>query len=189
MLRRWSRFAFGFAFGLALPLFSCDGNSVGGSDDFGVGSPPIPCSGRQCQVVNCQAQGKASTTLSGVVNIPAGNLPLYNATVYVPNGTVGPLVSGASCDRCTDLNSGDPIVTTTTDASGRFTLKDVPVGSNIPLVIRLGKWRRQITIPTVAECTDNPLEATATRLPRNQSEGDIPKIALTTGGFDAIECL
>jgi hypothetical protein len=188
MLRRLTFCHFGLAF--VLPLLACNGNMVGGSDDLGSGGDGgNGCTNLRCQVVNCEAKGKPSTTLSGVVNIPAGNLPLYNATVYVPNSAVGPIVTGATCDRCTDLNSGDPIATATTDAMGRFTLKDVPVGSNIPLVIRLGKWRRQITISTVAECTSNPVDTTLTRLPRNQSEGDIPKIALATGGFDAVECL
>ncbi|HRI53885.1 MAG TPA: carboxypeptidase-like regulatory domain-containing protein [Pseudomonadota bacterium] len=179
------------SFILFMPLVACNGNSVtGGDTDGGSGTDSaIPCTNLECRIVDCQAQGRQSTTLKGQVNIPAGNLPLYNATVYVPNGQVAPIVTGASCDRCTDASSGQPIVTTTTDASGRFTLKDVPTGSNVPLVIQLGKWRRQITVSTVAECTDNTVDPTLTRLPRNQSEGDIPKIALATGGFDAIECL
>lgn len=171
------------AWAVALGVLSCNPNSAS-TEDAGNG-----CENLECRIVNCQAQGKPSTTLSGVVNIPAGNLPLYNATVYVPNRDVGPIVSGATCDRCSDVYSGTPIARTTTDANGRFTLRDVPAGSNIPLVIRLGKWRRQITVSNVAECTDTALEPAMTRLPRNQSEGDIPKIALATGGFDAPECL
>ena len=173
---------------LALPAFSCNPSSLGGDDGLQdmTGSN---CVNLQCRIVNCQAQGKPSTTLTGVVNIPAGNLPLYNATVYVPNSDTGDIVSGATCDRCSDVYSGQPIATTTTDANGRFTLKDVPVGENIPLVIRLGKWRRQITINNVASCSENPVTAEMTRLPRNKTEGDIPKIALSTGGYDAFECL
>ena len=158
-----------------------DGDGGSGNGDGG------PCEGLRCQVPRCDNGG--TTTLTGVVNIPAGNLPLYNATVYVPNAKVAPIGTGASCDRCDQALSGDPITKTTTDIRGRFTLTGVPAGKDIPLVIVAGKWRRQVTIPSVTSCQSAPVDAGLTRLPRNQAEGDIPRFALSTGGADAMECL
>ena len=115
--------------------------------------------------------------------------PLYNAVVYIPNGPVAPFTTGVSCDRCGSPTSGTPVVSTITGPDGHFVLRDVPVGANIPLVIQLGRWRRQLVIPNVASCTDNALPTSFTRLPRNHTEGDIPLMAMVTGNVDALECV
>jgi hypothetical protein len=131
-----------------------------------------------------------STTVSGIVYDPAGKVPLYNVNVYIPNAALTPVSDGASCDRCETPVSGSPVVTVLTDAKGAFTLQNPPVGNDIPMVIQVGKWRRELKVPTIMPCMDNMLtDKNLTRLPKNQSEGHIPKIALTTGGADALECL
>ena len=156
------------------------GSSSGGGDGG-------PCRNLGCFQVACPGGG--TTAVSGTVYAPNGTLPLYNATVYVPNGQVGPLPEGVICDRCGAPLSGDPLVQTTTDTAGRFTLTNMPATQNVPLVVQIGKWRRQVTLPDVPACADTALDAQAARLPRNRSEGDIPRIALSTGSADALECL
>ncbi len=166
--------------------FSLDGGEDG-NFDISADGPVGPCEGLRCQVKACG--GGADTTVSGTVYAPNGTLPLYNVIVYVPNLTPLPLTKGVTCDKCGALASGDPITTALTDSKGNFTLKGVPVGSDIPLVIQLGKWRRQVKI-TVNECVDNKItDKNLTRLPKNQTEGNMPKIAVTVGGCDRLSCM
>ena len=127
----------------------------GGGGAGGAGNPN--CVNLQCQQQACPGGG--TTTLTGKVYAPNGTLPLYNAIVYVPNATPTAFTDGVTCDRCNGSVSGEPVVQTLTDSTGSFTLADVPVGTNIPLVIQLGKWRRQVTIPTVPSCVSTPLDA------------------------------
>src|SRR5438477_4627360 len=179
---------------------TADGNGTGGGDDSGNttgddGAPPnlfgdtgadACLEGLKCLQVNCPDGGPRST-LSGTVYDPAGKDPVYNALVFVPTAPLDAIATGATCDKCNGGNvSGKPLVSTLTNARGEFSLQDVPIGSNIPLVVQVGKWRRKVTIPSIATaCGDNHLtDHNLTRLPRNASEGDMPKIAVATGGKD-----
>ena len=156
----------------------------------------LACRQSTCRLGNC-VQSPCTpgtvTTLSGHIYDPAGKVPLRGVTVYVPNRALAPIPDGPSCDACTTTLSGEPVVAAKTDASGAFVLgsaaADVPTGANVPLVIQVGKWRREVTVANVPACADTPLtDLDMTRLPRSQSEGHLPRIALTTGSSDALEC-
>jgi hypothetical protein len=148
-----------------------------------------PCVGIECQIVNCAKRGLPETTISGTVFAPNGTLALYGAQVYVPLLDPGPFQSGVSCQRCESQPSGGAASYTTSGVDGKFTLMRAPSGQAVPLFITIGKWRRKVILPTINECTDNPLPPMYTSLPKHKTEGDIPKIAISTGGCDALECL
>jgi hypothetical protein len=158
----------------------------------------VSCTNLCTQQVVCDM---GSTTISGTVLAPTdsskgyGNPdPLANALVYIPNGTVQPFTKGVSCDACGAQVTGSPLVSVLSGVDGTFVLPNAPCGTNIPLIIQLGRWRRHITIPSVACCDNTALTGEQTRFPRQQNEGgdplnNIPLIAVQTGAVDPIECI
>ena len=176
-----------------------DSNDLAGVTlDLSSSGGQTPCTGLQCAIPSCT--NGSTTSISGTVFDPAGNTPLYNVAVYIPNASLANIPDGvdttAQCTSCVAPLSGSPIVVGLTDAKGNFSLENVPAGSNIPLVMQTGKFRRQVTIPTVTACQNNTVgqkdsngAEMLTRLPRNQQEGHLPLIAITTGGCDGLECV
>jgi hypothetical protein len=75
-----------------------------------------------------------------------------------------------------------------TDATGHFAIKNAPYGA-LSVVVQAGKWRRVYDNITVSQCEDNEIADKTLRLPRNSTEGDLPDIAISTGGSDSLECL
>jgi hypothetical protein len=167
-----------------------------------------PCTGLCLQRDACTNQ--PATTITGTVTAP-GHVqpspfgppdPIYGAFVYIPNGAVGPptwgtrpFTPGVSCESCASLVTEPPLVGVTTGVDGRFTITDAPCGTDIPLVIQLGRWRRQITIPSVACCATTALSGAQTHLPRTRTgepgdvRSDIPRIAVSTGAVDPMHCV
>jgi hypothetical protein len=210
-----------FMFGVAAAVYACSSSnthsgfapdastdSPSGSSSGGLvgdgGSGPR-CAGLQCAAKVCDAG--TETTLTGTVYDPAGNLPLYNVYVYIPNSAPAPIQPGSpTCTACQAPASGTPVIGASTDATGRFTLTKgssdfgVPTGDNggmgFTLVLQVGKWRKQIHLPSIAACATTNLDATLNagmgtarqlRLPAKSSEGDMPLIAFTSG-CDPAEC-
>ncbi|HEX3772071.1 MAG TPA: carboxypeptidase-like regulatory domain-containing protein, partial [Polyangiaceae bacterium] len=162
------------------------GGLFGTSVDGGAVAPCADGSGLKCYV-----DASCSTTLSGTVFDPAGRNPLYNVVVFVPNdpnGVLPAITPGTkTCNTC-DVSIGNYIAATTTDANGHFSLSGIPGISHLPLVVQTGKWRREVFLPSVTSCIDNPVPAADSRLPKNHKEGDLPQMALLTGGCDDLGC-
>ncbi len=176
-------------------------------------SGDTPCD--LCSSVKDCSGASQKTTLKGRVVTPGrddmnvkNQVGVPNAFVYIlrndsaddlPAITSGIPAGGTSCDRCEDQDLGPVLVSTSTDAKGEFTLEgNVPVGKEFLLVVKAGRFRRAVkyTIPDGSECTTTTLPTTLpdnpTHLPRDMMDGlavNIPRIAVTTGGIDAMECV
>ena len=171
------------------------GNSSGAfMSTMGTSSTQANCpasQGLSCNVSMC-ANGK-HTALTGHVYDPAGKNPLYNVVVFVPNdpNALPAIETGTkTCNTC-NTPIGNYVAVALTDQTGAFTLTDVPTGKNVPLVVQVGKWRRTITVANVADCATTAVPESGpgqARLPANQSEGSMPKMALLTGGQDDLGC-
>jgi len=197
---------------------SCSGTDVcvGGIDgptECVTGLDEAEC--ELCPAIPDCSDAPGPTRLTGRVVSPGRNdadtgnqVGVPNAIVYVlrnnavadlPGISSGIPVGGTSCDRCEDQELGPVLTGAVTDATGQFVLEtNIPVGVEFLLVVQAGKFRRAtvVTLPAEAACTtttfasalpDNP-----TRLPRSMSDGlavNLPRVAISTGQIDAMECV
>ena len=194
------------AAGVALAIAACSSPVKRGTFDPNAGAPAdagfeasvgftpgaVPCQGLECKRVACD-DPSVTTTITGKVYDPAGANVLYNVMVYIPGGPNGDaplpdILPGVSCETCASVVLS-PMVSALTNTNGEFELKNVPVDKNVPVVIQVGKWRRQLKFDVTKKCEANPVPDREFRLPKNGSEGDMPHIAVTAGGCDALECL
>jgi hypothetical protein len=180
-------------FGAAvIALFGCGNNEsaptgllIDGGDATAEGSSKEAESGEPLPDSGCPDGSR--TTISGRVYDPAGGNPLYNIRVFVPAVPLGLVPTGPSCNSCLGLYPPQ-VASAITDTAGNFVMEDPPTGTNIPVVVQAGKWRKQYRT-SVAACQDNPVPDKTLRLPRNRSEGDLPQIAISTGAEDSLECV
>ena len=189
------------------------GDTCGGKLDCGPNTCPVlgwtcggggkpgacGCKGACAAVPDCSAEPIKTTSLTGKVYDPGGNNPLYHVFVYVANNPADPNLkafpAGITCDVCGATAAGSPLLSegdqfgTYTDVDGSFTLKNVPVGKGVTLVIQLGRWRRVFKVDVDTPCASNPILDKTLLMPSKQSQGNIPLMAMVTGKVDSLECV
>ncbi len=190
------------------PCGTCTSPLVCGAGKPNVCGSNVPCTGLCTQQAACT--GATTTTLTGTVRaglqegatawLPATTTPdpVPGVLVYIPTTPIAPFDPDPSspqvqCQQCGADVSGTPLVSTTTNFDGTFTLSNVPVskstadGDKIPVVIQLGRWRRQFAFTISNSCGANPVPDL--NMPSTSAEGDIPLTAISTGSYDSIECV
>jgi len=145
----------------------------------------------------CAACTTCTTAVTGKVYDPSGpagnNLPLAGISVFQPSGALVTFPDGVACESCASLDS-PAIARAVTDATGSFTLTNVSPGTNVPIVVQSGRWRRRIVLPSVPACATTTPAAGTFRMPQSRTDGfggvaDIPRTALVTSDNEALECL
>lgn len=147
-------------------------------------------SGGDCALCNA-----CDTRITGKVYDPSGapptpganNLPLPGIGVFQAVGPLTTFGSGVACESCTSLDSPS-IAKAVTDASGSFTVTGVAPGPNTRIVVQSGRWRREVSL-NVPACQTTNVPAGTLRMPKNRTEGDIPKTALVLGDQETLECM
>jgi hypothetical protein len=140
--------------------------------------------------VDASCGAASPTTLTGKVFDPAGANPLYNVVVFIPNdvNTLPTITPGThTCNTC-DVSIGDYVAATQTLYDGSFTLKGVPNGKQVPVTVQVGKWRRTTYVDINNACATNKVTDGVLHLPGKRADGDMPQMAVLTGGCDDLGC-
>ena len=153
---------------------------------YGRAAVAMPILLAACVLASAQT---ATTTISGTVYDPrgAGGLPLPSVLVYVSATPVAAPTPGVQCLTAQDSTptSANVVAYTYTNVQGNFTLQNIPENASYTIVIQAGKWQRQFP-ETVAAV---PLAGLVLSMPANHTQGNIPMIAIATGGAERMECV
>jgi hypothetical protein len=137
----------------------------------------------------CAACTTCNTRISGTVRDPGLNVPLSKVAVFQPAQALTPLNDGVSCDTCASLST-PYLAADYSAANGSFLLNYATPGPNQRLILQTGRWRRENVTVNVTACQNNVIaDQNLTRLPKNSSEGTIPKMALVLGERESLECM
>jgi hypothetical protein len=143
---------------------------------------------------------------NAVVAIPFAGTP-------IGSGSPPSLATGVPLSDACGGTGFSALRAATANVDGTFSLAGVPVQSQVSVVVQIGRWRRVVSVNTSACACGSSVEITKpgttcvgttpscagsshyagtagcnTRLPRSQSEGNIPHIAIATGALDPEEC-
>ncbi len=178
--------------------YNCGDTDDGCGNVINCGSCTLPqyCGGGGfdvCGPASIASCTSGTTTLTGYVFDPGDNLPVYNALVYVPVGSVSTPQTGVVPTQC-GCTAPPAYASAYTGIDGKFTLTNPPSGGSVTVVVQLGKWQRVFT-ESITACVTNDLgggtagAAGNLTLPSTHLQGNIPLFAVDTGDVDTMECV
>ena len=155
-----------------------DGGNGGGWE--GGGNFPAGSFGATCN---------APTSLSGVALAPNGTDPISQAEIAVFDHQPVPLPTGVYCTTCNSTVTDTPLAVITSGTNGAFSLSldDVPRSATLYVTFRKAMFRRILVNQAITACADNPLTAAQSSLPGTSAQGDLPRIAVSSGASDHLE--
>ena len=153
--------------------------------------PPPVCKGRFCDVPKCPPGDDRS---GGQAVCRKRKDPIPGASVFVPVDNLPEFPPGLGCDLCNDT---PPSVTSAiTDFDGSFRLRGTPAGKAFPVVARLGRFQRVVSVGS--DRVRGKYSARRRWKQRNplfqknrelSPQDYIPRIAVVSGDYDQIECV
>jgi hypothetical protein len=128
----------------------------------------------------------AHTTLSGVALAPNGTDPVEGGIIEIWATVPAALPHGVHCENCAH---SDALAFAVSGSDGKFNvnLDGLPFATSYAVTVRKAGFRRILPSATILVCANTPLDKSQTSLPGKSAEGDLPKIAVSTGNVDHLE--
>jgi len=161
------------------------GNGAGGGSANGGGSGAGGGNPQDSFFAQCN---QVSTTLAGTAFAPNGTDPVSAPEISVWDHQPQALPRGVACETCGAVTTDTPLATTTGATNGVFSLSLDSLKKAATLFVTVGKGRfRKVLANVPISCGANNLTAGQSSLPKSSAEGDVPKIAISSGNKDHLE--